>query len=91
MIVAMREGEFAIPKVVEDMFYTLEPGERLLVNVGSVGQPRDRNPKASWCLFDTETETVRIIRVPYDIAETQDRMRMQDIAEFLIERLGVGR
>lgn len=91
VIVAMHDGEFAIPKVVEDLFYTLEPGERLLVNVGSVGQPRDRNPKASWCLFDTETETVRIIRVPYDIELVQNRMRDLGISDFLIERLGVGR
>lgn len=91
VIVAMCEGETAIPKVVEDLHYTLEPGERLLVNVGSVGQPRDRDPKASWCLFDTETETVRIIRVKYDIAETQNRMRALGIADFLIERLEVGR
>lgn len=89
VIVAMRE--MTIPKVIEEDVYQLEAGERLLVNVGSVGQPRDRDPRACWCLFDTETELVRLIRVDYDIAETQRRMRAEGIAEFLVERLEVGR
>ncbi len=89
VIVAMRDA--AIPKVIEESVYDLENGERLLVNVGSVGQPRDRDPNACYCLFDTETEIVRLVRVPYDIEETQRRMRAADISEFLIERLEVGR
>ena len=65
--------------------------ERLLVNVGSVGQPRDRDPRACWCLLDTETKCVRIIRVDYDVFETQERMRKAGMPNFLIERLSVGR
>jgi len=62
-----------------------------LVNVGSVGQPRDRDPRACWCLFDSEKESVQLIRVPYAIEETQKRMREAGISDFLVERLGVGR
>lgn len=89
VIVAMRDA--AIPKVIEDGSYILEKGERLLVNVGSVGQPRDRDPRACWCLFDSEKESVQLIRVPYAIEETQKRMREAGISDFLVERLGVGR
>ena len=65
--------------------------ERLLVNVGSVGQPRDRDPRACWCLLDTETKCVRLIRVDYDIARTQESMRKAGMPSFLIDRLSVGR
>lgn len=90
IIVAMRGGG-AIPKVIEDNEYKVEGVERLLVNVGSVGQPRDRDPRASWCLFDSDEKKVKIIRVDYDIALTQARMRAASAPDFLIERLGVGR
>ena len=89
VIVAMRDG--AIPKIIETDTYKLEDGERLLMNVGSVGQPRDRDPRACWCLFNTETMTVKLMRVDYNVAQTQGRMRAQGFANFLIERLGVGR
>ncbi|NLO24085.1 MAG: metallophosphoesterase family protein [Fibrobacter sp.] len=90
IIVTMRGGG-AIPKVIEESKYQVQGNERLLVNVGSVGQPRDRNPDAAWCLFDTEAKSVEIVRVQYDILETQTRMRAQAVPEFLVERLGVGR
>lgn len=89
VIVASRP--MAIPKILDDYEYTIENTERLLVNVGSVGQPRDRDPRSCWCLLDTETKCVRIIRVDYDIAKTQERMRKQGMANFLIDRLSVGR
>ena len=89
VIVASRP--MAIPKVLDEYEYTIENTERLLVNVGSVGQPRDRDCRASWCLLDTETKCIRIIRVEYDVFRTQERMRKAGMPEFLIERLSVGR
>jgi diadenosine tetraphosphatase ApaH/serine/threonine PP2A family protein phosphatase len=77
--------------VSEILSHTLLPSQRILVNVGSVGQPRDRIPLASWCLCDTESMTVEIVRVPYDIGRTQQRMRELDFADFLINRLAEGR
>ncbi len=77
--------------VSESLSYTLRPGQRLLVNDGSVGQPRDRNTQASWCLCDTERMSVEIVRVPYDIDKTQAAMRKLGLAEFLITRLSEGR
>jgi diadenosine tetraphosphatase ApaH/serine/threonine PP2A family protein phosphatase len=81
----------AIPKILDEYEYVIADTERLLVNVGSVGQPRDRDPRACWCLLDTETKCVRIIRVDYDVFETQERMRKAGMPNFLIERLSVGR
>ena len=77
--------------VSETLSHKLLPNQRVLVNVGSVGQPRDRIPLASWSLCDTKEMTVQILRVPYDIPGTQERMRKLDFAEFLINRLAEGR
>lgn len=63
---------------------------RYIVNCGSVGQPRDGNPDASCGVYDSEADTVEIVRVPYDIAACQDKMRKAELPEFLIERLDCG-
>jgi diadenosine tetraphosphatase ApaH/serine/threonine PP2A family protein phosphatase len=89
-IIVIMEGEQSF-KVSETLSYTLGPDQRILVNDGSVGQPRDRNPLASWCLCDTETNSVEIIRVAYDISKTQAAMKKSGFAEFLINRLSEGR
>ena len=89
VIIASRP--MAIPKILDEYEYVIANTERLLVNVGSVGQPRDRDPRACWCLLDTETKCVRLIRVEYDIRETQSRMKKQGMPSFLIDRLSVGR
>src|ERR1019366_7814478 len=47
--------------------YQTRPGERLLVNDGSVGQPRDRNPQASFTVCDSETGFVEVLRVDYPV------------------------
>ncbi len=77
--------------VSESLAHRMLPNQRILVNVGSVGQPRDRVPLASWCYFDTQTMTVEIVRVQYDISKTQAEMRKLDFAEFLVNRLAEGR
>ena len=89
VIIASRP--LAIPKILDEYEYVIANTERLLVNVGSVGQPRDRDPRACWCLLDTETKCVRLIRVEYDIRETQNRMKKAGMPSFLIDRLSVGR
>lgn len=89
-IIVIMEGEQSF-KVSESLSYTLGTDQRILVNDGSVGQPRDRNPLASWCLCDTEKMSVEIIRVAYDISKTQAAMRKSGFADFLINRLSEGR
>jgi len=77
--------------VSETLAHETLPNQRLLVNVGSVGQPRDRIPLASWCYCDSKTLEVEIHRVAYDIAGTQARMKSLGFVDFLINRLAEGR
>jgi diadenosine tetraphosphatase ApaH/serine/threonine PP2A family protein phosphatase len=55
--------------------FKIETGKRYFVNGGSVGQPRDNNPKASYALYDMDAGTVELRRPPYDIAATQKKIR----------------
>ncbi|GAC1444525.1 MAG: metallophosphoesterase family protein [Vulcanimicrobiaceae bacterium] len=69
----------------------LEPGVRYIVNCGSVGQPRDLNPDASFARFDDVARTVTWERVPYAIAETQRKIAGVALPDALGRRLTVGR
>ena len=64
---------------------------RALLNPGSVGQPRDGNPDASYLVLDTEGWRAEFRRVRYDIARTQALMREVDLPPRLVERLSHGR
>lgn len=64
---------------------------RVLVNPGSVGQPRDGNPAASYMVVDTEANTAEFRRVGYDVAATQRSMHEVDLPPRLAERLSYGR
>jgi diadenosine tetraphosphatase ApaH/serine/threonine PP2A family protein phosphatase len=70
---------------------TVEPGTKVLVNVGSVGQPRDNNPNASYALFDTVARKVSVRRVAYDIDAAAASIREAGLPEVLGERLKIGR
>ncbi len=63
---------------------------RYLVNVGSVGQPRDRNPDACYAIYDREAAKIEICRVEYDLASAQDEIRTQGLPVELAERLAYG-
>jgi diadenosine tetraphosphatase ApaH/serine/threonine PP2A family protein phosphatase len=64
---------------------------RALINPGSVGQPRDGNPDASYLVLDTDAGTAEYRRVPYDIEATQRLMRERELPRWLVERLRWGR
>ena len=68
-----------------------DPGLRYVINPGSVGQPRDGDPRASVAILDAEARTVSIRRVPYDLAVTQRKIRAAGLPAFLAERLALGR
>ena len=63
---------------------------RAIVNVGSVGQPRDRNPKACYVLYDTEKKLVRFKRVEYDIAAASAKIIKAGLPTFNAERIRWG-
>ena len=71
---------------------TFPPSEayRALINVGSVGQPRDEDPRAAYAIFDTEAGHVRIHRVDYDIPREMRRIREAGLPEMLAARLEWG-
>jgi predicted phosphodiesterase len=69
----------------------LDPPRRYLLNPGSVGQPRDGDPRAGFAIADLEHQTVEFWRVPYDIAAVQQRMKKARLPEALIQRLAIGR
>jgi len=64
--------------------------KKYLINAGSVGQPRDRNPRASYAIFDVEACEVELRRVEYDIGATQAKIRRAGLPESLAARLSVG-
>ena len=66
-------------------------GSRLLINVGSVGQPRDRNSKSCYGIFDVDKAEFNYRRVAYNIEKTQQKMKRIKMPEFLISRLEDGR
>ena len=69
----------------------LTPGARLIVNVGSVGQPRDGDSRAGYGILDEEAGTVVCYRVAYPVERAQARIREAGLPEALARRLAVGR
>ena len=61
-----------------------------IINCGSVGQPRDRNPQASFAIYDTDRLTVNIIRINYPINRAQAKINKAHLPHFLSERLALG-
>jgi len=64
---------------------------RYLVNVGSVGQPRDGNPQAAYCIFDSKNKTIEITRIGYDIKSAQNKIYKVGLPQGLGDRLSTGR
>jgi diadenosine tetraphosphatase ApaH/serine/threonine PP2A family protein phosphatase len=62
-----------------------------LVNIGSVGQPRDNDPRCCYAIYDNVENIIRLKRVDYDLGQTQQQMAKLGLPEYLIDRLSVGR
>ncbi|MBO4555231.1 MAG: metallophosphoesterase family protein [Elusimicrobiales bacterium] len=62
----------------------------VLINPGAVGQPRDGNPLASCGIYDSSSKVFELVRIPYDIKVTQQKMRHNNMPGLLVERLGMG-
>jgi predicted phosphodiesterase len=70
--------------------FRVEPGKKYFVNVGSVGQPRDRNPKSAYVIYDLPQQTIEIRRLDYDIAAQQRKIIAAGLPVRLAERLATG-
>ncbi|MGB2705309.1 MAG: metallophosphoesterase family protein [Candidatus Omnitrophota bacterium] len=64
--------------------------EKLIVNTGSIGQPRDGDPRLCYCVYDTDTGFVELKRIQYDIEKAQKKTLKAGLPAFLAYRLGVG-
>ncbi|WP_188964665.1 metallophosphoesterase family protein [Deinococcus aquiradiocola] len=71
--------------------YMVPPSARVILNPGSVGQPRDGNPQASYAIFDTARNNFQVYRVSYDIAQTQAQILEAGLPEVLAARLSIGK
>lgn len=71
--------------------HDLADADRWLINVGSVGQPRDLDPRAAWTLLDLAVGTATLMRADYDIAAAQRKILDAGLPERLAERLAEGR
>jgi predicted phosphodiesterase len=69
----------------------IDPECGYLVNPGSVGQPRDGDPRAAYALYDSDARTVSYCRTPYDVAAAQERIRNAGLPPILSDRLSKGR
>ena len=68
----------------------LDPKCRYIVNVGSVGQPRDRDPRACFVLLTEPEGSIEFVRVPYDIQASQEKIRAANLPPVLAARLSAG-
>jgi predicted phosphodiesterase len=84
------EGEVVTRYVRSGGTFLLQEGMRYLINPGSVGQPRDRNPRASFLLLDDQARTVQFIRVDYQIEVAQMAILRAGLPRILADRLAVG-
>lgn len=74
----------------DDFLVKLDDDMRYIINPGSVGKPRDNNPRASFGIWDTEKETFRFLRQEYDYHPTQRKMQAAKLPSFLVDSLSLG-
>src|SRR3954469_10627861 len=70
---------------------TIEPGKKYFINTGSVGQPRDGDPRAAYCIYHTDRNIVEQRRIKYDIETAQKKILDAGLPRLLAERLKLGR
>ena len=86
-------GHSHVPVIFSEDFWTKEitRGKRFIVNVGSVGQPRDLNPRLSFGIFDAESWTYENIRSEFDVKTASEKIRDAGLPKQLAERILIGR
>jgi diadenosine tetraphosphatase ApaH/serine/threonine PP2A family protein phosphatase len=84
-------GRIAAFAPITDAAIPLSPGKRWLAVIGSVGQPRDGNPAASYAVLDTDRHELTYCRVPYDVAAAAAKIRNKGLPTWLADRLSLGK
>ena len=75
---------------VENNLIDIEPQKQYIINVGSVGQPRDNDSRACFCIYDSKENTIETRRKEYDIQTAQTKMVNAGLPLFLARRLSTG-
>jgi diadenosine tetraphosphatase ApaH/serine/threonine PP2A family protein phosphatase len=88
---APNQGDSGGLSATRELDVPLQPGFKYLMNPGSVGQPRDGDPRAAYAIVDTDRQHVDLIRLEYPMEQTQEKIMRAGLPEVLAQRLGVGR
>ena len=83
-------GKVAPVDIPAEGFIRLDPEEFYLLNPGSVGQPRNGDPRSSYFIFNTDSNTVNFRLVDYDRTITMQKIIAADLPEFFAQRLACG-
>jgi predicted phosphodiesterase len=78
-------------EVVPHEFVKVDDDYRYIVNIGSVGQPRDGDPRSCYMIYDTDEKIMTLKRVEYEYEKTQEKMRKANLPKFLVDRIAVGK
>lgn len=84
-------GASRVPHLIESQDFTIEDEKRYIVNVGSVGQPRDNDIRASYCIFDSSEKSVIFRKIPFDIDSYCADLKKRKIPESTSYFLGIYR
>ena len=93
-VVFRRDGEVFdgfVPDGEQETRIELANGTRYLINPGSVGQPRDGDPRAAFAIYDSDGPTLALCRVDYSVETAQRRIRAAGLPPSLANRLAIGR
>jgi len=82
---------FRDPRQPQRIEFHLEPGTTYMINPGSIGQPRDGDPRSGFALYDTDDNLMTFYRVPYDVHAAQKEIRNAGLPPRLADRLAEGR
>jgi diadenosine tetraphosphatase ApaH/serine/threonine PP2A family protein phosphatase len=85
------EATGPVPSAEPEQELVLRPESKYLVNPGSVGQPRDGDPRAGYAVVDVEKRVVELYRLRYPVEETQAKVIAAGLPEVLAQRLAFGR
>jgi predicted phosphodiesterase len=88
---AVERADGGQARMVRQDSFKLQPDTKYFINAGSVGQPRDGDPRACGLLYDAGAQTITLYRVPYDISAVQAKIRAAGLPECLASRLELGR
>jgi predicted phosphodiesterase len=90
IIYYMRNEKLDIVPLTDSTRIKLDANTRYLINPGSIGQPRDKNPASSFIVFDSLKMEIQFTRFTYEVSKTQKKIREAGLPELLASRLEAG-